>query len=128
MASVATMTGAQFDALPYEEGRIHTGTSLILGQRAQYRDRFARGPQTTPIHGAPNIAAEVIAPSERAGESRRKFLTYRASGVEEVWQMYPATREVLVYAVDKRRELQQDEDLTTDLLPGSSLRVASLFE
>ncbi|HEX4808067.1 MAG TPA: Uma2 family endonuclease [Bryobacteraceae bacterium] len=177
MASLATMTGAQFDALPYEEGRrwelvagdlvevssptpehqdivfnllsalkqflrtrgaarAHQDIEFALSVRDRLRpdvcvllnDRADLDPRKTPIHGSPNIAAEVISPSERAGESRRKVLTYLASGVEEVWQIYPATREVLVYAVDKRRELRQDQDLTTDLLPGWSLRVASLFE
>jgi Uma2 family endonuclease len=177
MATVATMTGAQFDALPYEEGRrwellsgdlvevssptpehqdivvnllsalkqflrtrgaarTHQDIEFALSLRDRLRpdvcvlldDRAELHPQRTPIRGAPNIAAEVISPSERAGETRRKVLTYLASGVDEVWQIYPATREVLIYAADKRRELQQDGILTTDLLPGWSLPVVSLFE
>jgi Uma2 family endonuclease len=86
-----------------------------------------RGPSQSADPFAPNIAAEVISPSERAGETRRKVLTYLKWGVQEVWQIYPATHEVLIYAGSKRRELQQDEYLTTDLLPGWSLLVALLF-
>ncbi|HEX4230978.1 MAG TPA: Uma2 family endonuclease [Bryobacteraceae bacterium] len=177
MATVATMTGEQFDALPYEEGRrwellsgdlvevsspipehqdivfnllsslkqflrtrgaarAHQDIEFALGPCDRLQpdvcvlldDRANLDPQKTPIPGAANIAVEVISPSERAGETRRKVLTYLASGVEEVWQIYPTTREVLIYAVDQRRELRQDETLTTDLLPGWNLAVASLFD
>ena len=176
MATIATMTGAQFDALPYEEGRRWellegdlievssptpehqdivfnpvTALKQHLGSRPRVRahqdiefalskqdrlrpdvcvlldERADVDPRKVPILGAPNIAAEVISPSERAGETRRKVLTYLKWGVQEVWQIYPATHEVLIYAGSKRRELQQDEYLTTDLLPGWSLLVALLF-
>ncbi|MBV9156637.1 MAG: Uma2 family endonuclease [Acidobacteriaceae bacterium] len=176
MATIATMTGEQFDALSYEEGRrwellggeliivssptpehqdivfnllaalkqylrtrgggrAHQDIEFALSEEDRLRpdvcvllgDRADFDPGKVPIRHAPNIAAEVISPSERAGDTRRKTVIYLRAGVQEVWQIYPATREVLVYAGSVRRELQLSEDLTTDLLPGWRLAVSSLF-
>ena len=177
MATVATMSGAQFDALPYEEGRrwelvagdlievpsptpehqdivfnllqalkqhlrtreaarAHQDIEFALSEQDRLRpdvcvlldDRANLDPRRVPINGAPDIAAEVISPSERTGETRRKVLAYLNAGVREVWQIYPVTREVLISSHRSRRELGYFESLTTDLLPSWSMPVASLFE
>ena len=91
-------------------------------------DRANFDPRRVPIIGAPDIAAEVISPSERTGETRRKVLAYLSAGVREVWQIYPVTREVLISSARSRRELSSLEILRTDLLSGWSMPVASLFE
>ncbi len=171
------MSAAQFDALPYEEGRrwelldgglieassptpehqdivftllaalkqylrirgagrAHQDLEFALSEQDRLRpdvcvllnERAVLDPKRVPVQGAPNIAAEVISPSERAGDTRRKVLTCLRTGVQEVWQIYPATREILVYAGSNRRELKEGDDLTTVLLPGWSLPVASLFK
>jgi len=65
---------------------------VLLGERANFE------PRKIPTHGAPDIAVEVISPTERTGDTRRKVLAYLKFGVREIWQIYPVTREVLVYA------------------------------
>lgn len=104
-----------------DQDRLRPDVCVLLGERANL------DPRKVPIHGAPDIAVEVISPTERTGDTRRKVLAYLKSGVQEVWQIYPVTREVLVYAGAGRRELQNNQSLTTDLLPGWSLPVAALF-
>jgi Uma2 family endonuclease len=175
MASTATMTGAQFDALPYDEGRrweliegdlvavssptpehqlvvqklvlalmlyfgkrpggivlgdvecalsdanrVRPDVLVLLGERADTLNR-----SRVPIPGAPDIAVEVISPSERTTESMRKVETYLRHGVREVWQVFPALRQVVVHTPDGSHRL---ETLTTDLLPELALPVSSLFE
>ena len=177
MAAITTMSGAQFDALPYEEGRkwelvdgelvsmpsptwqhqdfvfkallaIRTyletnGTGLaaqdvefalsdddrlrpdvavLLGANARRLD-----PTKTPIPGAPDIAIEVISPSERASESRDKVLAYLRHGAIEVWQVYPKSRTVLIHRGHTARSLEWTQPIETDLLPGFALQLAALF-
>jgi Uma2 family endonuclease len=77
-----------------------------------------------PVQGVPNIAVEVISPSERTAESARKVWSYLRSGVEEVWQVFPETKEVAVYtAHEPVRIFTSEERLATPLLPGWSLSI-----
>lgn len=45
---------------------------------------------------APDIAIEIISPSERVAEIRRKVKRYLQYGTEQVWLVYPDTQEVVV--------------------------------
>jgi Uma2 family endonuclease len=175
---MATLTGAGFDALSYEEGRrweliegelvavssatlehqlvaqrllfalmpyfgkrpggivladvefalsdanrVRPDVFVLLDERAATLDR-----SKVPIPGAPDIAVEVISPSERTPESMRKVETYLRHGVREVWQVFPTLREVVVFTPREYRQLAAAESLTTGLLPDFSLAISSLFE
>jgi Uma2 family endonuclease len=134
MATTVTMSGLQFDALPYEEGRrwellegdpievpsptprhqaivfnilmalrqylapgkgvafadiefalsdlsrLRPDVCVLLAEKARQLD-----PDRVPVPGAPNIAIEVISPTERAVESHDKVLAYLRNGAAEVW-------------------------------------------
>jgi Uma2 family endonuclease len=127
MATITNISGAQFDAMPYEEGRqwelvngelisvpsptwrhqefvlriqlalrsyfeaskipglagqdvefaisdndrVRPDVCVLLGDNAERLD-----PERTPIPGSPDIAIEVISPSERAFESHNKVRAY----------------------------------------------------
>jgi Uma2 family endonuclease len=82
-----------------------------------------------PIEGAPDLAIEVVSPSNRPREIDRRISDYFAAGCKRVWVLYPEHREVYIHGiagVTKRKP----EDLLEDpeLLPGFSVKVASLFE
>lgn len=179
MATITTTTGAQFDAMPYEEGRRwelingelisvpsptwqhqdmvfrillvlrrYLETSKIPGLAAHEvefaltdRDRLRPDvcvllgenasrldPTRSPIPGAPDIAIEVISPTERASESHEKVRTYLRNGTSEVWQVYPKSRTVQVHHGIAGRLLEWDQPVETDLLPGFALHLASLLE
>jgi Uma2 family endonuclease len=171
------MTGAQFDALPYDEGRrwelldgelievpsptprhqILAGrliTSLgnyfagnliggvlpdvefALSKRDRLRpdvcallgDRWsALDLDRIPIPGAPDIACEIISPSERTAESTRKVRRYLAAGVKEVWQVFPEDREIMVYTPDGLRSIDSAGSLSSEALPGWQLPLDELF-
>jgi Uma2 family endonuclease len=79
---------------------------------------------------APDLAIEIISPSERAVDIRTKLKDYLRAGVQQVWHVYPNTQEVVVYSEDgsvQTYELGQTV-LGADLLPGFALPVATIFE
>ena len=82
------------------------------------------------IPGAPDLAIEVLSPSDTAAAMRRKIKQYFAAGAQLVWLVYPNTREVEVWqsASGPGRVLGEDDKLEAEeLLPGFSCPVKSLF-
>lgn len=78
----------------------------------------------------PNLAVEVLSPSNRASEMRRKLAIYFAHGVELVWIIDPPTRSAKVYtSPDTMTALAPTDGLDGGaVLPGFSLPLATLFE
>ena len=80
-------------------------------------------------HLAPDLAIEVVSPSETAQEVRDKGQDFLAAGTPLVWVAYPKSREVVAHTPDNlARTYRADATLTApDVLPGFSCRVADLF-
>jgi Uma2 family endonuclease len=97
--------------------------AVILGDRRSELE-YAK---VIPI--IPEIAAEVLSPSETPRMIHRKLKQYFAAGVKEVWLIDPDSREVEVWTGQAlpERALTGDEALTSPLLPGFKLRLADLF-
>ncbi|HEV3256971.1 MAG TPA: Uma2 family endonuclease [Gemmataceae bacterium] len=78
----------------------------------------------------PNLAVEVVSPSNTANELLEKTLEYFAAGVQLVWVIYPRHRRVFVYEppASSRILLEQDELDGGTVLPGFRLSVAALFD
>ena len=76
--------------------------------------------------GAPAIAIEVASDSNTAAQLDLKMEQYFAHGSEEVWVVYPATRKISVHYPDGHSQTFTGE-LRSELLPGWSLAVSSLF-
>ena len=98
--------------------------SFILADRASKID------PSKDVQGAPDLAIEVLSPSDKAAAMRRKVKQYFAAGARTVWLVYPASREVEVWesAAGPGRVLGANDMLEArDLLPGFSCRVNSLF-
>jgi Uma2 family endonuclease len=78
----------------------------------------------------PELAIEVISPSNTAGEVVEKVLEYFQFGVVRVWVVYPNVRQVYVYeSPSKLMVLNLGGDLEGDaLLPGFRLSLTELFE
>ena len=82
------------------------------------------------IEGAPDLAVEVVSPSDSARSITRKVVQYLRHGGHTVWVVYPEAEEVHVFeASGSSRVLQGEQPLEApDLLPGFSVTVRSLFE
>jgi Uma2 family endonuclease len=95
------------------------------------RDRFdANEAERTFFHGAPDLAIEILSPSNRPGETHAKVADYLAAGSKLVWVIDPARRVVSVYrSLLAPRRLEADAILLgDDVLPGLSIAVAELLE
>ncbi len=84
---------------------------------------------TSYIELAPDLAVEVVSPSERTPEVRDKVADWLLAGTRLVWVIYPATRSVTVY-----RSLEDFENLSEEgsldggqVVPGFSCQIRDLF-
>ncbi|MEO7650756.1 MAG: Uma2 family endonuclease [Bryobacteraceae bacterium] len=81
------------------------------------------------IPGAPDLAIEVLSPSQSYEETRLKAKEYLADGCQVVWIFLPETREVHVAAKDALMRILTTADTLScpDLLPGFSVAVSEIF-
>jgi Uma2 family endonuclease len=81
------------------------------------------------IRGAPDLAVEVLSPSNRWSEISRKIDQYFAAGARMVWIVDPQSRSVTVHpAAERSHTVSPDGTLEGgDVLPGFRLPVAELF-
>ena len=92
----------------------------------------ARLPAQLPagfLEVAPDLAIEVLSPSNRARVIAERIRDYFAAGTTETWIVQPRSRTVVIHTpTDEIRLLDDVERLTTPLLPGLALPVVDLFE
>lgn len=98
---------------------------------AFYRqDKFPNGTPLEPAPElAPDLAIEVISPSNTAGEMERKRRDLFQAGMRLFWEINPRSRTAVVWtAVDHSTNLSENDSLDGgDVLPGFSVRLADLF-
>jgi len=80
--------------------------------------------------GAPDLAVEVISPSESATDVQRKVSQYFQAGTRLVWIVYPDMRQVVIFRSARESMALLADDMLDggDLLPGFACRVSELFE
>ena len=94
---------------------------------------FFRAGRTIPLdrlpEGAPDLAVDVVSPTNTAREMDQRVSDYFAAGCRRVWVVYPEDHEVYIHGlagVTRRRSDDLLED--AELLAGFSVKVSSLFE
>jgi Uma2 family endonuclease len=87
------------------------------------------------VSGAPDIAVEVVSPGSTNEQRDRKIKRrlYGERGVREYWIVDPENLSIEVYhlgdaGLELFAALTADNELTSPVLPGFQLRVASVFE
>lgn len=80
-----------------------------------------------PIPFPPDIAVEVLSPSENAMQVNRKVVEYLAGGSSEVWVIDTNIREIHIRTSAGIRVLGASDALETTLLPGFSVKVADIL-
>lgn len=85
--------------------------------------------ETAVLDVIPNLAVEILSPSNTEREMTRKKNDYFSAGVELVWYIWPQTRTVEVFtAPDSLQTLSGNAILTGgDVLPGFELPLSQLF-
>jgi Uma2 family endonuclease len=89
-----------------------------------------RAPKVAVWDMVPDLAIEVVSPSNTADHVQEKIHEYFKAGVSRVWVVYPRQQEVYVYASATQVQivpLGQDLD-GGDLVPGFRLPLTALFE
>ena len=113
-----------------------TGPDTVRGPDVSFRlvPRSERRQSVGFLPGAPDIAVEVISPSNTAATVARKVAEYLDAGAQRVWIAYPATRtasrRVVIHHPDGATTTYTGNDVITDeeLLPGFSLPLTEIFE
>ena len=92
--------------------------------------RIAPGPLPLSLfEGAPDLAVEILSPSNREGEIRGKVADYLAAGGRLVWVVDPIRRRVTVHEPGKQATLLLASDVLDGgpVLPGFRLPLGELF-
>jgi Uma2 family endonuclease len=96
--------------------------------------RKSRLPDGKPNKGfgdaAPDLCVEIISPSEDRKDMQRKIQEYFDAGAEQVWLLFPETREAIVYTspTESKALAPEDEIDAADILPGFRCAVGDLFD
>ena len=78
--------------------------------------------------GPPDLAVEVLSPSDRKGYVERKLAIYLETGTRSVWLVNPRRRTVeVISSLADRRMLHEDDELVDDTVPGFRVKVSEIF-
>ena len=94
-------------------------------------DRVPQGERRREyFEGAPDLAVEIVSPSETFRETQEKALLYLAAGARLVWVVEPEGRTVTVYTPDRRVQILDADGVLDggDVIPDLALPVRRLFE
>ena len=78
--------------------------------------------------GAPEIAIEVVSPTDTAKHLKRQVTAYLEGGASSVWVVFPEDRSVMVHTSGSVRELKDDHSISDPLLPGFSSTISAFFD
>lgn len=97
----------------------------VAVMRSERKLSFDKWPE-----GAPELAVEIVSPSNSPGELHTKIGQYLEAGALLVWVVYPLKRTVVVYDSEGGVQiLGEDSDLTGEpVLPGFRCAIRDLFE
>ncbi len=121
-------------------GYVGTEAGFILSQQPD----IVRGPDISYVSAsrippdgrpkvfwsiAPDLAVEIVSPSETARTVREKVRDFLAAGTPLVWTIYPDTREVVAHTPDGLARTYSEDAILEhpDVLPGFACKVAELF-
>ncbi len=111
---------------------LHRDPDTVLAPDLAFVGTARVRPKSEPLsflRQAPDLAIEIVSPSDRLPEVRNKVAMFLAAGVEQVWVVNPATQSVTVFHHGGAPRVLRDVD-TLDggaILPGFTLRVADIF-
>jgi Uma2 family endonuclease len=115
-------TASETDCRINEDTVRRPDLSIFLGEHWTQLDLYQI---PTPL--APDIAVEILSPSEHVVDLNRKVRDYLSAGSQEVWLIDHANGEVHVRTRTGIRLLQDGDLLDSPLLPGFSVRIPDLL-
>ncbi|MBZ0276873.1 MAG: Uma2 family endonuclease [Anaerolineae bacterium] len=81
------------------------------------------------VYGAPDLAVEIVSPSQSRLEMVQKANEYLLHGAAQVWLVFPAQKRIEVHTADEAAVVYNVGDTLSggDLLPGFALAVADIL-
>ncbi|MCY3978633.1 MAG: Uma2 family endonuclease [Chloroflexi bacterium] len=125
-----------------ESGRILVGDApFVLKRNVEGRDtlrgldiayisaeRLPGKLPRSPLHVAPDLAVEIISPSNKAEDIEKKIEQLFDAGTSLIWIVYPDLQRVAVHASDGTFKLKESDTLSGgDVLPGFEVLVSDIF-
>ena len=82
------------------------------------------------LRGAPDLAVEVLSPSDNWVDVQQKVRDYLEAGARLVWVIAPAARTATIHRADGSARLLREGDHLDggDVLPGLAISLAELFD
>ena len=112
-------------------------TTFQIGANERLPDISFIAKQRIPTEGepeglwplAPDLAVEVVSPNDYYDKVQSKMRAYFAAGVREVWVVAPEFQTVTIYHSPTRTTiLSEDDELTSELLPGFRCPLRDIFQ
>ncbi len=112
--------------------KLETEPDTVLAPDVSFvnKERLPAGEMTAGfLPGPPDLAVEVVSPSERASEVQTKVKAWLTHGTKLVWIVEPTSRTVNVYRADGSAALLDISAMLDgeDVLPGFTMPLESLF-
>jgi Uma2 family endonuclease len=110
--------------------RVGPANSVIAPDLAFIRrERLALFPPDEYGPVSPDLAVEVVSPSNTGVKMKSKVAAYLTKGARLVWVLYPKRARIRVYRADGTESILRADDRLDgeDLLPGFSVSVRDLF-
>lgn len=128
---LATRTGRIY---PGDTNFVLEGTSQEIIVKRRPDIAFVRSEKVNPskgyVYGAPDLAIEIVSPTERPAAIRKKLREYLDHGVEQVWQVYIDSQEIIIHYPEGTSKTYGVGQVISglDLLPGFTLELAWVFQ
>lgn len=96
---------------------------------AKERIQGEKNPGDKFFHAAPDLAVEVLSPSEWPNRLNEKLVDYFANGSQLVWVVNPREHVVLIYHSPEEHQILREGDVISgeSVIPGFTLPVSELF-
>lgn len=113
--------------LKLRRGAIRLPDVSFLSNERIRQSGFARQQKVAAV--APNLAVEVISEGNSQKEMADKLQEYFRAGTEEVWYIYPETRELHQFTSPAAPTIHRGDALvSTPLLPGFEMKLLEIFQ
>jgi Uma2 family endonuclease len=105
------------------DGNAHgPDVSFVGAGRVGQFDRKRRVQQFVP-----DLTIEIVSPNDRFETLLKKVQRYRSCGAKEAWIFSIEMRQAYVYSEQRTAILDENEQFSSDLIPGYSIRIGDLL-
>jgi Uma2 family endonuclease len=111
---------------------LQRGPDTVRGPDISFLSAARMPPERLPEHfisGAPDLAVEILSPSDRWSDVEEKLADYFGAGARLVWVVDPGARRVIVRYPDRPPRIVPTGDTLEgeDVVPGFALPLTELF-